>query len=732
MERKASELELKIEKLNNRVAERDFQTAKEVCDKIEFKKIKDSNVLSTASTVYEKNREFEKAEELLKRAYRYSPVPKRLLYDLSFICIESGNLPDAIVYYKEFCDNFPTDQRRELLKYGILKRKGAKSSQLIRVLEDYLSSDLDERWLFELALQYEKEENTDALILCCDKIVDTFGLTEYGQKALQLKQKYTTLSEDQKILVENKLNERKNDEENTLFDKEKELKEKQEKKERALNRYENEVRKDLYTFDKKEDTNPKDITPPNTDETNEEKKEDNLFNNFPKTNVGVEDKYIPDTDEYFKNDLNDFASAFANSNKGSNEEYLYKNNLDEDVVNEYKNKDRVEATDIELRPEQENETAIIIEENKNTDTTIDIEKAKEEAEKIENEKKRLQEEKAKEIKEAVKRKSIINLSEEEKDMRLEDLKVNMIIEAMSREAGIKIATSELGFLRNAMGIKKGIAKTSAYNINEKGFAHYKEKIGDNDFVIENAGRLNEHSIDDIEEFVINNGNENIICLIDIMNNFDEMLVKRPAFINRFDIISDVNVQVEVPKAKTEEQKTVENSRNSDNENTKEDNKEKYIDDFYDRKKKSKDAFFEEMFVDYPQDKQNKNFNDDAKEKHFDEREVKTEQRKEEERPKEYVNEEKQVKHKSNAEEIEEFASMCRNYATSIDCVIPGKSMPALYAKIEKLIKDGVALNQERAVNIIEAAADKAEKPKFGFSKKYDKNDCLILKEEHFV
>ncbi len=88
--------------------------------------------------------------------------------------------------------------------------------------------------------------------------------------------------------------------------------------------------------------------------------------------------------------------------------------------------------------------------------------------------------------------------------------------------------------------------------------------------------------------------------------------------------------------------------------------------------------------------------------------------------------------------IDDFAQYCCQYASQIDCNITGKSMLALYERIEIMEEEGVALTKTAAEDLIEEAADKAEKPSLGkritglFSSKYDKEGLLILKEEHFI
>ena len=64
-------------------------------------------------------------------------------------------------------------------------------------------------------------------------------------------------------------------------------------------------------------------------------------------------------------------------------------------------------------------------------------------------------------------------------------------------------------------------------------------------------------------------------------------------------------------------------------------------------------------------------------------------------------------------------------------------MLALYERIEIMEEDNIPLTRENAENLIEEAADKAEKPSLGkmikgvFSSKYDKDGLLIFKRRTF-
>ncbi|MCD7909645.1 MAG: hypothetical protein LUH04_18575 [Clostridium sp.] len=105
-----------------------------------------------------------------------------------------------------------------------------------------------------------------------------------------------------------------------------------------------------------------------------------------------------------------------------------------------------------------------------------------------------------------------------------------------------------------------------------------------------------------------------------------------------------------------------------------------------------------------------------------------------------IEDEPEEEYEDDGEEmdIDEFAQYACQYAGEIDCSISGKSMLALYERIEIMEEDGVPLTRANAEELIEEAADKAERPSLGkrvkgiFSSKYDKDGLLILKEEHFI
>ena len=311
-----------------------------------------------------------------------------------------------------------------------------------------------------------------------------------------------------------------------------------------------------------------------------------------------------------------------------------------------------------------------------------------------------------------------------KKMKLSDTKLHMIIEAHSRDEGIEIAKKELEYIHSILGEKASIAKASAYNMNEKGFRYYADRVKEKDLIIENAGQLKNELLDDLEEYIINKRGKTIFALVDVINNFDRIATDRPAFIGRFDVYSvlssrpqeslEVN-QIEIDEFKEER----ENQKKSTSLGSREAVKE------YDTKMESKheeikreEARREEMKREETRREEARREEARRETTHSDDRVV-------------AVKKDEEIQVNKNEMSIEEFVNECKSYAKSIDCALPGETVPSLYEKVEDMKENNVPLTRENAEALIEEAADRAEKPKLFKKPKYDKEGCLVLLEEHF-
>lgn len=656
------EFENYIEKMKHRRQEGDYKTAARIADKIEWEYVQDINLLVFAANIYENIKDYDSAKALLEYAYSIAPVKNRLYYALCSINIKAKNFKEAGNYYFDFCQSFPDDPRKQILKYYYLTARHADLEQRIRILEEYTEEEKDEEMLYELALLYEKIDNKEKMIETCDFIVDFFGVKKngYGKDALLLKKKHTVLNDTEEgLLQEYRFN-----------------------VEQGID--------DSINFEMGTNDRFVDVTNLRNHKANQDIEEDNKDNH----RVLTED--TKKTPVVLKVDRN--------------------NNTYDESVEEQINLNEEKSTEFNFAPDKDSY-------DKNELENVFLKDAE-------------QKEKLKKMiatfKEEEKKEAYLSAFNEYKNnafilkgrfdnMRIEDIKLHMIIEAYNKEEGVEIAKSELDYIHNVLNENIKVAKVSSYNVNDKGFSYYLQKLGNRDLIIESAGRLKDQVIDEIEEFVISNKHHNIITLVDVINNFDKLAKERPSFVERFDVYSVLSEK---------EQATLDNTNGDENVKQKKivntEHKNNSFDDNTDKSKQVEDFF--------KRDNEVKNYN-------------KQEERKETEGIKVETNDDLmrkviETKRNQNREEktnprdremsVEEFVEFCKKYTKSIDCIMQGKTIPALYEKVEDLIEDGVKLTETNAIRLIEEAADKAEKPKLFNKPKYDKDGCLILTEEHFI
>ena len=198
------EFNIKVEQIKKVVNKGDYETAMKIADTIDWRRVRNANLLSMIAQVYEKNSEYQEAKEILLLAFERAPVGKRLLYKLAELAIKGGDIREAEDYYREFCEMAADDPRQHLLRYMILKAKKAPADQLLQALERYTSTELDEKWMYELAELYRAAGREDDCVRTCDRIMLMFGVGKYVDKAMELKLQYAPLTNYQMDLVENR------------------------------------------------------------------------------------------------------------------------------------------------------------------------------------------------------------------------------------------------------------------------------------------------------------------------------------------------------------------------------------------------------------------------------------------------------------------------------------------------------------------------------------------------
>lgn len=188
------EYKLKLEQLKNLVGEKDYKTAAEIADSINWRKVKSASTLCMVGEIYDKNKRYEDSREILLMAYDRSSIGRNIIYRLALVALKMGNVEEAKEYYDEFLEIAPYDNLRYVLRYEIAKAGGAPVGELIDILEEFKEREYTEEWAFELAYLYHRAGNSERCVATCDELILWFGDGKYVEKALELKMLYQPLN----------------------------------------------------------------------------------------------------------------------------------------------------------------------------------------------------------------------------------------------------------------------------------------------------------------------------------------------------------------------------------------------------------------------------------------------------------------------------------------------------------------------------------------------------------
>ena len=691
------EFNIKAEQMRKMAEQGDYKTAMQIADTIDWRRVRNANLLSYVADIYEHNGEYEEAKDILLLAFERAPVGKRFLYKLAEISVQAGDLQDAQEFYHEFCEMSPDDSRQFLLRYLILKAKGASAEQLIAPLEEYTSEEVDEEWLYTLAKLYSEAGYEDACVRTCDKIMLLFGLGQYVDKAMELKLQYRSLSKEQMDLVENR------------------------------SKYEEKLRKVSEEF---ADT------------------DGNLVEaQSPSLKAEVDAELADDTEAQAVDTSDTVISSPADVQPSTEENAsIYRKSAEANADDQ--NAYTIDATSM---------AATAVSDPVVTPSTETMSAAQASDRSIHGA--------AADAVDAI-QSAVHKTPQKETELH----NYHMIIEAKTRADGLKIAIDEIKYFHDLYGFNFKVAKTDATRLNERGFAAFVPKIAGKDLIVENAGALTYDVVDEIGDYIDTLTDSSSVVLVDVMDHFDRMAEDRPLFIKKFDLVSDVeeeedelvddvdldapvqadpaeesrdtSASVHEPASSVSEDRTPVPLHGTENTGAEVDSSDKYVDESavdtsaaastvdsaYAKPQKNQVDSVADA-VDYPAETADADgYDEEALTGEEADASENAAAQPEEKLPGDYYQE----------MSVEDFANYAQQYAREIDCVLAGKTVLALYERIEMMQEDGVELTKESAEELIEEAADKAEAPSLGkkltgmFHPKYDKENRLILREDNFI
>ena len=743
------EFNIKVEQIKKMVSRGDYGTAMKIADTIDWHRVRNASLLSMIAQIYEKNEEYQEAKDILLLAFERAPVGKRLLYKLADLALKDGSTAEAEAYYREFCDLAQDDPRQYLLRYKILKAKKAPVDQLIRALEVYTASEVDEKWLYELADLYHKAGIEDKCVATCDRIMLLFGLGKYVDKAMDLKLQYAPLNKYQMDLVENR--------------------DKYEAKLRAVEEEYSGNAPELDDYD--EGTPDSEASKQVAMQIHEDAQAKKLADEMSRLSEeeGRTAVVEEDDDMGATRTIADLSQVRRGGQAAAPEVQEEENTIPTGEDRE------IERQKLAIRAAKEREE---MEEEA-------LRRAEEEREAARREEEERRAKKQAEIdRERARRNQVRNIPAPEEDDDEEDLELeslddmldtnNLMIEAETDAEGLSMAVESLKEIHRELGIKNPVAKISSEKLNKRGISAVADMLAGKDLIIQHAAGLTDAVQNELDDLMEKDRSGMIVVLIDTPENLEALHAHNTSLASKFQYIGSDEEAAEQKKAEAEMEAALKRSTEKQEQIARDVvSAEQEMEEEPEQKPKEEEAYTltpepetqtePEEEPELPAAEETEEPETDAYEEEEPEEEPEEEEYippkktgifgKSKEAPKKSAADKEKPKTPVKAEAAEEvvpedyddkeemdpdeFAQYACKYASEIDCSITGKSLLALYERIEMMEEDEVRLTKAAAVDLIEEAADKAEKKSLGkkiaglFSPTYTKEGLLILHEKDF-
>lgn len=207
-----------VNEIKTGYARKDYDRVIMFARELQPRKIKEISVLEIIASSYERVGKPSLAKATLEVAYERTGTSKSMAARLVMLSLKLKDVDSAVAYYEDFCRLAPHDNQRFLLKYYIADFGGLSKKDKIKILEEYTSKELDEKWLFELAKLYHEAGMGNKCADTCDELILWFANGDYLKRALELKFAHKSLTPEQQQMYENIMSEYFEDGTNKKFD----------------------------------------------------------------------------------------------------------------------------------------------------------------------------------------------------------------------------------------------------------------------------------------------------------------------------------------------------------------------------------------------------------------------------------------------------------------------------------------------------------------------------------
>ena len=354
---------------------------------------------------------------------------------------------------------------------------------------------------------------------------------------------------------------------------------------------------------------------------------------------------------------------------------------------------------------------------------------------------------------------------------------SIMVEGITGQKALENAIEVLREVNELTKIKHTVLKIKAKSLNAKGVMNSIDKIKGKDLIIVDAGYLDDNTIAELIEF-IRDGKEtvvfadtiegiaNLIEANDLLHGMSLVMREEEVPVKRKNIVANIELKDKAKEPEKEESKEAQEKAVEEDDTEKEPQSTEELSDLEIianilKKEYGEDFQFEMQEIGSSDSitlHANNNLKSDVKEEEKEAIKIEPvisqtvkEEDKEVEKDETPDEESAQIEEKEEADiadeeedgednapmDVDDFINYALSYAKEIECVLYNKAKYAVEERADYMKEDKTPLTRKNARNLIDHAADLAERPGvvkaiFGFmNPKYDKEGRLILREEHF-
>jgi hypothetical protein len=354
---------------------------------------------------------------------------------------------------------------------------------------------------------------------------------------------------------------------------------------------------------------------------------------------------------------------------------------------------------------------------------------------------------------------------------------SIMVEGITGQKALENAIEVLREVNELTKIKHTVLKIKAKSLNAKGVMNSIDKIKGKDLIIVDAGYLDDNTIAELIEF-IRDGKEtvvfadtiegiaNLIEANDLLHGMSLVMREEEVPVKRKNIVANIELKDKAKEPEKEESKEAQEKAVEEGDTEKEPQSTEELSDLEIianilKKEYGEDFQFEMQEIGSSDSitlHANNKPESDVKEEEKEAIKIEPvisqtvkEEDKEVEKDETPDEESAQIEEKEEADiadeeedgednapmDVDDFINYALSYAKEIECVLYNKAKYAVEERADYMKEDKTPLTRKNARNLIDHAADLAERPGvvkaiFGFmNPKYDKEGRLILREEHF-